>query len=291
LNAAGPADAITSVVSVLPQWPGRPDNADEPEGSGVVVADGYTIVTAAHVLGRAITVQVRTHDGDIFDARIAGADKATDLAVLTIARKLPAARMADTEPVVGDQACAIGNAFGLGLSMTCGTVSATGRTGVGFNAVEDFLQTDAAVNPGASGGALVDGEGRLIGVLSAIFTKRSDANIGVNFAVSAPLMKKVVAGLTSQGSIAWSFAGLGLKGYPAKGATGREAAEVRHVRGGSAGEAAGVLAGDLVLRAGDRRVRKPQDLRAAIARLDPGGKIELEIIRDGTMLKLELIMK
>lgn len=283
------ASALDSVVSVLPTWIGRPANADEPEGSGVVIGDGRTVVTAAHVLGNAKNVLVRTRDGDVVNARIKAADKVTDLAVLVLDAPLVALRFAG-DAKVGQPACVIGNAFGLGISMTCGTVSAVNRAGVGFNTIEDFVQTDAAVNPGASGGALVDAQGRLIGVLSAIFTKKSDANIGVNFAVSAPLVERVVAGLEKNGQIAWHFAGLGLKAYPGKGNIGRLAAEVLRVRAGSAAELAGLKPGDRIVRAAGRRIRKPQELRGALARLKPGDKIVLEYVRGGEKARTELMM-
>jgi len=106
-----------------------------------------------------------------------------DITLLTIG-------FSESPPELGDPVCAIGNAFGLGLTVTCGVVSGLHKAGVGFNAIEDFVQTDAAVNPGASGGALVNRSGKLVGVLSAIFTKKSDANIGVNFAVSSSLALK-----------------------------------------------------------------------------------------------------
>jgi S1-C subfamily serine protease len=100
--------------------------------------------------------------------------------------------LAGERPETGAPVCALSNAFGLGIGITCGVVSANRRSGIGFNRVEDFLQTDAALNPGSSGGALVDLDGRLVGLLSAIFTKDSDANIGVNFAVSTELLLKSV---------------------------------------------------------------------------------------------------
>lgn len=281
--------AMDSVVSVLPNWFGRPANAEEPEGSGVVIGDGRTVVTAAHVLGNAEQVLVRTRDGDIVNARIKAVDKATDLAVLELDAPLVAVGLAG-DASVGQTACAIGNAFGLGISMTCGTVSAVSRAGIGFNSIEDFVQTDAAVNPGASGGALVDAQGQLIGVLSAIFTKQSDANIGVNFAVSTPLVERVVAGLAKNGQIAWHFAGLGLKAFPGKGNTGRLAAEVLRVRVGSASELAGLKPGDQIVRADGRRIRKPQDLRGALARLRPGDKVVLEYLRGGEKARTELTM-
>ena len=289
VRADDAASAVASVVSVLPQWPGRPPNAEEPEGSGVVIGDGRTIVTAAHVLGQAKDIQVRTSQGVILTARLIAADKATDLALLSLKEPLPALQLAG-DASLGETACAVGNAFGLGISITCGTVSAVNRSGVGFNSIEDFVQTDAAVNPGASGGALVDSQGRLIGILSAIFTKKSDANVGVNFAVSAPLVRRVVAGLRNRGRINWQFGGLGLRAHPEKGQTGRQAAEIIQVRAGSSGQHAGLMPGDRIIRAGERRVRKPQDLRAALARMMSGDKITLEYVRDGQNRRTELIM-
>ncbi|MGD9867715.1 MAG: S1C family serine protease, partial [Hyphomicrobiales bacterium] len=146
--------ALRSVVSVLPDWPPDARRTEEPEASGVVLLDGTTVVTALHVVDRATSVRVRTADGDILKAEIAGRDKATDIAVLKLPSALAPMAVGETAPAIGDRVCAIGNAFGLGLSVTCGVVSAVNRAGTGFNGIEDFVQTDAAVNPGASGGAL-----------------------------------------------------------------------------------------------------------------------------------------
>jgi len=110
------------------------------------------------------------------------------VAFLTIGIDTVPITLAETRPDTGAPVCALSNAFGLGIGITCGVVSANRRTGVGFNHTEDFIQTDASVNPGSSGGALVDLEGKLVGLLSAIFTKDSDSDIGVNFAVSTELM-------------------------------------------------------------------------------------------------------
>ncbi|MEO0619318.1 MAG: trypsin-like peptidase domain-containing protein, partial [Pseudomonadota bacterium] len=189
-------DAVRSVVSVLPEWPRGQRNAQQPEGSGVVVGDGsggQVIVTAWHVISKARSIRVRTHDGVVHLAQRVGHDVPSDLAVLRVAMldNARAAMFADAPVELAAPVCSIGNAFGLGLSVTCGVVSATRRAGVGFNRVEDFVQTDAAVNPGASGGGLFTRDGRLAGILSAIFTKQSDANIGVNFAVSAELAARI----------------------------------------------------------------------------------------------------
>lgn len=183
-----------SVVAVEPTWPGyqRPGfgapPGTAPEGSGVVVREPGLIVTAAHVVAKARTVTVRDHSGSTHTAEMVALDPAADLALLRVAAPLPPIEIAPERPATGAHACVIANAFGLDLSITCGVVSANRRSGIGFNPIEDFIQTDAAANPGASGGALVDEEGRLLGLISAIFTKESDANAGVNFAVSAALL-------------------------------------------------------------------------------------------------------
>lgn len=273
--------AMRSVVSVLPEWPSSAARSEEPEGSGVVVLDGRTILTAAHIVNKALSVRVRTPDGDILPASVGNRDLATDLAVLRVDRELPVIAVDMEDPPLGSKVCAIGNAFGLGLSVTCGVVSGVHRTGTGFNRVEDFVQTDAAVNPGASGGALIDGDGEMVGLLSAIFTKTSDANIGVNFAVSAALALDVAAELSKDAPFRRPISGLRLEPSPREGETGRLGARVAGMRPGHMGERAGIAVGDVIVRAGKRRVRKPPDFVSAIARLKAGDTIEIELLREG----------
>ena len=119
-------------------------------------------------------------------------DPQTDLALLEKPFALPAVDLHMKTPQIGEHVCVAGNSFGLGISFSCGVVSATGRSGIGFNPVEDFIQTDAAVNPGASGGLLVNAAGQAVGLVDAIFTKSEDSDAGVNFAVSAALINQVL---------------------------------------------------------------------------------------------------
>jgi S1-C subfamily serine protease len=165
-------------------------------------------------------------------------------------------------------------------------VSAVRRTGIGFNPLEDFVQTDAAVNPGASGGALLDEEGRLVGLLSAIFTKQSDANIGVNFAVSVPLLERVAEDLLRHGRLRAPSAGL------AGEADGRGGLLVRGLLPGGAAEASGIRPGDRLLRAGEglleRRLKNPEDLRTAVILVGPGAALPLALERGGEELLLPL---
>lgn len=280
--SAGPIEeTMRSVVSVLPQWPSDAARSEEPEGSGVVILDGRTILTAAHIINNALSVRIRTRGGDIMPATVKGRDLATDLAILRIGKSLPAIEVDVKDPALGSRVCTIGNAFGLGLSVTCGVVSGLHRAGVGFNRVEDFIQTDAAVNPGASGGALVDEAGKMVGLLSAIFTKKSDANIGVNFAVSAALALDVARALDAQGRVKRVISGLRLVQAPAIGKTGKLGARVTAARAGYLGERAGIRIGDVIIHAGKRRVRKPADFVSAMAELKAGKTLEVELVRDG----------
>jgi S1-C subfamily serine protease len=197
--------ASPSIVSVLPTWPGyekpgfgAPDGI-APEGSGVVLQledeeqTSSLILTAAHVVDRATQVQIRSDKQQIKDAQILWVDQASDLALLKIDIHLPAIRLSETTPNPGSHVCALGNPFGLGISMSCGIISGPKRQNIGFNQIEDFLQTDAAVNPGSSGGALVDGTGDMVGMISAIFTKDADIDAGVNFAISNTLILERLA--------------------------------------------------------------------------------------------------
>jgi S1-C subfamily serine protease len=307
--AAGPARAfdpavLDSVVSVLPLWPGygqggtpeRPDGRPplrppgaEPEGTAVAIKPGGYLVTALHVVARAVEITVRLADGRLRPARLAGRDPATDLALLEIDEDLPVLPIGP-EPALGAPVCAIGNQFGLGLSVTCGVVSATRRSGVGFNPIEDFIQTDATVNPGASGGALVDGEGRLVGILSAIFTKDSDADIGVNFAVSTALTLRVVEDLIAHGRVIRARAGLALGEL--EDAERAELAGVRVLRvtPGGAAERAGVQAGDILTAIADRTIRKRSDATSALQLFRPGERVGLRVLRAGAARRIELIL-
>ncbi len=290
--APGPASAVDaeilhSVVSVLPDWPRqqmgteeRRRALEEPEGSGVAVIAGGYVVTNHHVLGRATTVNLRRWDGRILSAEIVGRDAATDLAVLKAETDLPILAGAP-KPKLGAPVCAIGNQFGLGLSVTCGVVSAIHRTGTGFNPIEDFVQTDAAVNPGASGGALVDEQGRLVGVTSAIFNKGVDANIGVNFATSHALVMRVVEDIVAHGRVRRARSGLRVEDLSQEEKRRLVGAHIVTVRPGSAAEAAGAKAGDVVTAVGGRPTRKASDVSSALQLYRPGDRVELTIARMG----------
>ena len=285
-------EARASVVSVLPDWPASARGLEEPEGSGVVFGDGTLVLTADHVLGPqghdAPTVRVRSSDGLVLAAKVLSRNSLTDIALLSIDEPLAPARFAPAPPALGSPVCAIGNAFGLGLSVACGSVSALHRSGTGFNAIEDFLQTDAAVNPGMSGGALVDAEGRVVGLLSAIFTKQSDANIGVNFAIHAGLVQRVAEALVAKGRFRPLSSGTRVEPHPGRGALGREGARVVSVKAGSPAAAAGIQPGDVLIASGTRRLRKTADWVSVIANAKPGVDLPVTLLRDGTDLQVIL---
>ena len=196
----GPATwsaAAPSLVVIEPTWPGynRPGfgapPGTAPAGTGIFIGTGDRsshLVTAAHVITRATEIEIVTEDGMRHAAAVIAVDNQRDIAILKTGLKRQPITLRLTDPAIGEHGCAIGNSFGLGLSISCGVVSAIHRKKVGFNPIEDFVQTDAAINPGGSGGALVDADGRLIGMIDGIFTKEADIDAGVNFAVSVPLL-------------------------------------------------------------------------------------------------------
>ena len=291
-----PPDTFDSVVSVLPEWPGRAQGGTggppgvAPEGSGIVVGDGV-IATAWHVIEPAVSIDIRLSDGRILPARLISRDIASDIALLGIDAGLPALEDAPV-PQLTDEVCAIGNAFGLGLSVTCGVVSATAVTNAGFNRVEDFIQTDAAINPGASGGALVDSEGRLVGMISAIFATEDGKNTGVSFAVSIALLRRVTDALLAEGEVRYPVPGWRLETPDRAQLAERAAPIVAEVDPGGAAEGAGVRPGDRVLRIGDRRIRSPRDTIAALA-IQPHGTetVGVQLSRDGVELEVALALK
>lgn len=186
-----------SVVVIEPTWPGynRPGfgapPGTAPAGTGIFIGTGDRsnhLVTAAHVITRATEIEIVTEDGMRHAAAVIAVDNQRDIAILETKLKRRPITLRLTDPAIGEHGCAIGNSFGLGLSISCGVVSAIHRKQIGFNPIEDFVQTDAAINPGGSGGALVDADGRLIGMIDGIFTKEADIDAGVNFAVSVPLL-------------------------------------------------------------------------------------------------------
>ena len=279
-----PPEVLQSVVRIKPDWPLAARGLDasgaprDPQGTGIAVLPGGYIATNVHVIGKAKKVDVLSEDGRQYAAEIIGLDLQTDIALLKIAADLPVLKAA-THPQLADPVCAIGNQFGLGLSVTCGVVSASGRSGMGFNPVEDFIQTDAAVNPGGSGGALVDRQGHLLGMIAAIFTKQSDADIGINFATSVPLLMRVVEDLKTKGRVVRGIAGFKAQALPPQPGAELSGVMIENVDISGPAFAAGLEAGDALLGINDRHLPSLPALEAIMFMFRPGDVITLQTRR------------
>ncbi len=270
-------------------------------GSGVIVsADGY-ILTNNHVVSDqrgedADEVLVRLVDGRELSAEIVGRDPKTDVAVLKVdGEDLPAARIADSDQIeVGDVVFAIGNPMGVGVTVTQGIVSATGRAiGIyGREGYEDFIQTDASINPGNSGGPLVDTDGRVIGINSAILS-RSGGNIGIGFAIPSRLAVSVSKQLSAFGEVRRGLIGVRISPLTPDMAEAFGLDEVRgvvvdEVEDGFPAGKAGIQRGDVIVKVDGREVRDPNQLRLRVAQKIPGSKVVISLFRDGEPLELEV---
>ncbi len=262
-------------------------------GSGVIVSsDGY-ILTSAHVVENASELEVQLDNGRIYAARLLGADRQTDVALINIdAANLVPAVFADSAALeVGDVVFAIGNPLGIGKTVTMGIVSATGRHAlIGVQgSYEDFIQTDAPINSGNSGGALIDARGRLIGISALIRTDgQSSGSIGIGFAVPANLALSVASDLIESGAVSRGYLGVILATPEAGSAMDDvKGALVTGVQPGSPAEAAGLREGDVVVAIDGKPVESPNALRLAVAQKKPGALAELVYVRDGRRLSVE----
>jgi Do/DeqQ family serine protease len=258
-------------------------------GSGVVVtADGY-ILTNNHVVEGASKVRVDFTDGRTFDARVVGTDQPSDLAVLKIAATgLTTVAVGDSDQArVGDVVLAVGNPLGLGQTVTMGIVSAKGRaTASGDqNAYEDFIQTDAPINQGNSGGALVSMRGELIGINSQILSP-SGGNIGIGFSIPSNMAQDVMRQLIKGGKVQRGMIGVTVQGVTPEvaksvGLSTVRGAIVTEVRSGGPAERAGVKQGDVILSLDGKSIDSSNSLRNQVARLAPGTSVTLSLQRDG----------
>ncbi len=273
---AGPA--ATSMRRTQPD--GEQEGRRGGMGSGFIIDASGLIVTNFHVAGRAEGLTVTLADGTVLPAKLVGGDERTDLALLRVeaGRPLPAVAFANgTPPRVGDWVMAVGNPFGLGLTVTSGIVSARGRD-IGAGPYDDFLQTDTAINPGNSGGPLFDMQGRVVGVNTAILSP-SGASAGIGFAVPAEVAARVAGDLRNHGRVARGW--LGVETAPALAANGRPAAGARLasvMRDGPAARA-GLLPGDVVTRVDDTPINDGRALARALGARAPGAQVSLAIQR------------
>jgi serine protease Do len=256
-------------------------------GSGVIVSEDGYIMTSNHVIEGADEVKVSLNGGKEYIAKVIGTDPPTDTAVLKVeATGLPAITLANTDKLeVGDVALAIGNPFGIGQTVTMGIVSATGRGGLDILPYEDFIQTDASINMGNSGGALVDAQGRLIGINTAILS-RTGGNQGVGFAIPINMGRMVMEQLISGGRVARGYLGVKLQELTPDLAESLElqdqsGALVGEVMEGAPAAEAGIKPGDLVVEYNGRKVADYRQLRLMVSQTPPKSKATFKVLRDG----------
>ena len=274
-------------------------------GSGVIISsDGY-IVTNNHVIDKADVISVKLNDGREFKGRIIGTDPSTDLALVKIeGEDLPTIPVGDSDQLkIGEWVLAVGNPFNMASTVTAGIVSAKARSlGVYNNGVESFIQTDAAINQGNSGGALVNARGELVGINSVLYSP-TGAYSGYGFAIPTSIMTKVIADLKQYGTVQRAM--LGIKGTPiddeqqlmddktkeqVKELGASEGVWVREIVEG--GSAAGVLQeNDVIIGIDGKRVKNFAGLQEALAQHRPGDKVTVKILRDKKEKNVEMTLK
>ena len=270
--------------NVPEQAPSRPRQS---VGSGVIIdADEGYILTNHHVINKATEITVTLSDGREFTAELIGSDEGTDVALMQVeAENLNELKLGDSDSVeVGDFVVAIGNPFGLGQTVTSGIVSALGRSGLNID-YEDFIQTDASINPGNSGGALIDFDGNLIGINTAIIAP-SGGNVGIGFAIPAKLAKGIVSQLVEFGGVKRGVLGVMITTVTPALAEALDldvenGALINQVVEDSAAQAAGLLAGDVVIAVDGTPINTAGDLRNRIGMKRVDDDVNLKIIREG----------
>ncbi|MEL4015763.1 serine endoprotease DegP [Dryocola clanedunensis] len=265
-------------------------------GSGVIIdaAKGY-VVTNNHVVDNATKIQVSLSDGRKFDAKVVGKDPRSDIALLQLQdpKNLTAIKMADSDALrVGDYTVAIGNPYGLGETVTSGIVSALGRSGLNIENYENFIQTDAAINRGNSGGALVNLNGELIGINTAILAP-DGGNIGIGFAIPSNMVKNLTAQMVEFGQVRrgeLGIMGTELNSELAKAmkVDAQRGAFVSQVMANSSAAKAGVKAGDVVVSMNGKAISSFAALRAEVGSMPVGSKITLGLLRDGKPVSVSL---
>ena len=281
---------------------GYPDNQSRQFsglGSGVIIdAEKGYIVTNNHVIDNADKITVELNDGREYQAKLIGKDPQSDIALLKIddAKKLTAIKLADSDKIrVGDYVIAIGNPFGIGQTVTSGIISALARSGLSMNGFENFIQTDASINQGNSGGALVNLNGELVGINTAIIAP-SGGNVGIGFAIPSNMVNNLTSQIIEYGEVKRGV--LGIKGNELTSDIAKafdlevqKGAFVSEVMDDSAAKDAGIKSGDVIISMDGKPVDSFAELRAKIATTGAGRTVKLGLIRDGKEISVEVKLK
>ncbi|MGB7259066.1 MAG: Do family serine endopeptidase [Pseudolabrys sp.] len=265
------------------------------EGSGFFIsADGYA-VTNNHVVDHASTVQVKTDDGTTYKARVIGTDPKTDLALIKVdaGKSFPFVKFADKSPRVGDWVVAVGNPFGLGGTVTAGIVSARGRD-IGSGPYDDYIQIDAPINKGNSGGPAFNVDGNVIGVNTAIFSP-SGGSVGIGFDIPSDTAKTVVAQLKEHGKVTRAWMGVQVQPVSAEiadslGLKKAQGALVDQPTNGSPAAKAGIVAGDVITAIDGTPVKDSRDLARKIGGMAPDTSVKLTLVRNGQVKELTMTL-
>lgn len=263
-------------------------------GSGFIISAEGEIVTNHHVIDGADKVLVKLSDGRELQASVVGSDPLTDIALLRVeaAEDLPAIRFGSSDAMrPGDEVIAVGNPFGLGGTVTSGIVSATSRD-IHSGPYDDFIQTDAAINRGNSGGPLFNNDGEVIGVNTAIFSP-DGGSVGIGFAVPSDLVQTIVADLEDDGTITRGWLGVQIRPMTEEvaGVLGYDAprgAVIEAVTEGSPADSAGLVDGDIILSFNGTEVRELRDLTRAVAETTPDATAEVVVLHRGTQVTYEV---
>ncbi|MFZ3585207.1 Do family serine endopeptidase [Loktanella sp. DJP18] len=276
------------------QGEGNNDAPAQGLGSGFIISKDGLIVTNNHVVDGAETVKVKLNDDKEYDAEVIGADPLTDIALIKITADvdLPTVPWGDSETVrAGDEALAIGNPFGLGGTVTAGIVSAVSRD-IHSGPYDDYIQTDAAINHGNSGGPLFNAEGEVIGVNTMIFSP-GGGSVGIGFAVPSDLVQKVVTDLQDDGSIARGWLGVQIKPMTEEiasvlGYDEPKGAVIEDVTADSPAAEAGLETGDIILTFADKDIADVGDLTRAVADTTPGSDTKAIVWREGKEVTIDV---
>jgi serine protease Do len=296
-SSMGPQDIPPGLEQFFRQFgmPNMPNGENGPRGRGhgtvmgqgsgfFISPDGFA-VTNNHVVEKAESVSITTDDGKIHEAKVIGTDPRTDLALIKVeGGPFPYVKLSDRSPRIGDWVLAVGNPFGLGGTVTAGIVSARGRD-IGASAYDDFIQIDAPVNKGNSGGPTFDTDGNVIGVNTAIFSP-SGGSVGIAFAIPSDTVKTVIAQLKDHGSVTRGWIGVQIQPVTAEiadslGLKKTGGALVAEPQSGSPAAKAGIESGDIITAVDDQEVRDARDLAKKIGVKAPNSLVKLLVLHKG----------